>query len=279
MASLLIKRKIVSMPVGLWTNFTYSGDCEFELQGGQPIIRFLTSGVLVPKKAMKIDAFLVGGGGSGAFTPNLGMGGGGGGGYVATQKNILLSAGESYDIVIGSGGVAPDMPSSNDSELRYMGNNGSSTMAFGYSVIGGYGGGKVSTITTENGIITEYNFMDGGDGASGGGGAGDTGGLGGVNGSNGDSGIGFYGSPNNNGGRGINKTTRAFEEETGKLYSPGGHGGGMSSGHSEAIFAVNSGGGGNGDTFIRAVVGGQVQKIYHGATDGKSGVVIIRKAV
>jgi hypothetical protein len=107
------------------------------------------------------------GGGGGMWVSELGGGGGGGGGsgyYVRDAK--VLMAQQTYNVVIGEGGVYVDSTSVN-------GKNGGFTdiSALGLRALGGNGG---------------YGGGNGGDGGGGG-----IGGIGGVNGSNG--GNGSYG--------------------------------------------------------------------------------------
>ena len=96
-------------------------------------VKFLKSGtlkLLVPVKKIKIDAFLVGGGGSGgdslSTVTDLGASGGGSG-YVSTQKNTDFISNNSYEIQIGNGGLK----NSKD------GGDGQSTYAFGKEAKGG----------------------------------------------------------------------------------------------------------------------------------------------
>lgn len=176
--------------------FEYTGTHEYiDDGGGNWRIKFLTSGTFTPLKAMTIDAFLVGGGGSGAVGLSSDVASGGGGGYTETFKKIELTANTEYHIEIGAGGYL-----NNTAGINKLGVNGGTTNAFGKSVSGGNGGGNGSNLT------------HGGDGGSGGGAPT---GSGGVNGSNGTG---------NKAGSGQGKTTREFGEESGELYSSGGNG-------------------------------------------------------
>lgn len=177
--------------------FTYTGTYEYiDDGGGNWRIKFLSSGVFTPLKAMTIDAFLVGGGGSGAVGLSSGVASGGGGGYTETFKKIELTANTEYYIEIGAGGYL-----NVTSGMNKLGVTGGTTKAFGKSVPGGNGGGN------NTGSLTH-----GGDGGSGGGAPT---GSGGVNGSDGTGA---------NAGSGQGKTTREFGEESGELYSRGGNG-------------------------------------------------------
>ena len=215
--------------------FTYTGDYEIVNDADETItvspdnwkIRFLTSGTLTFQALNGaengIDVFLVGGGGGGgAANGNAYHGGsGGGGGYVSTQKNVSITAGTSYSIVIGAGGSAASASN---------GGSGGETKAFGYSASGGSGG-------------RTGNVNAGGSGGSGGGGGSrySTGGTGGSNGSDGSMAGGS--DERGAGGSGSGITTREFGDSSGRLYSGGGGGG---SGH--GVSALSSGGtGGGGD--------------------------------
>ena len=179
------------------------------------MVELLTSGVLKVAKDTYIDAFLVGGGGSGGvgkFTNEYNVsiigGGGAGGGRTRTITKALLTAGVEYLIVIGTGGASV---TGDNTDIRVIpGNKGGETSAFGYTAEGGDGGGN-----------------GGGGGGSGGGGQGIVstdatnkvaGGTGGSDGADGGAGS----SP---GGTGQGTTTREFGETTGKLYAGGGGGG------------------------------------------------------
>ena len=177
--------------------FTYTGTYEYiDDGGGNWRIKFLTSGTFTPLKAMTIDAFLVGGGGSGAVGLSSDVSSGGGGGYTETFKKIELTANTEYYIEIGAGGYL-----NNTAGMNKLGVTGGTTNAFGKSVPGGNGGGNNSG-----------NLKNGGDGGSGGGAPK---GSGGVNGSDGTG---------TTAGSGQGKTTREFGEESGELYSSGGNG-------------------------------------------------------
>ena len=204
-----------------------------------------------------IDVFCVGGGGGGSSRSGNDGGAGGGGGYTATQNDVEMVVGQSYEIVIGQGG------SSNA--------DGTATTAFGFTAKGGKkGSGKT-----------------GGSGGSGGGGGGWSSdyqpGSGGSNGSDGSSGRQTNGGP---GGAGQGKTTREFGEDSGALYAGGGGGGGGSGNSGYGVHAsggpggggdgggtgynaknghANTGGGGGGGGYGSSTIG-----------SGGSGIVVIR---
>ena len=165
--------------------FTYTGQYSFIDDGsGNWRIKFLTSGVFTPRKAMSIDAFLVGAGGGGKGSASVKAGGGGG--YTKTVKSVAIAKNAKYNIEIGVSGESID---------------GGSTSAFNATAEGGKVGGGV--------------FGNGGNGGSGGGGFGAAGGIDGANGSTNS----LY-----RGGTGQGTTTREFGESTGDLYASGGSG-------------------------------------------------------
>lgn len=223
--------------------FTYTGTYEYiDDGGGNWRIKFMTSGIFTPLKAMTIDTFLVGGGGggmSGEKNPtdsNKLAGSGGGGGKTVTVKSVTLTANTGYSIAVGAGGN--------------VGTDGSTTTAFGNSADGGKKGYKSG------------NIYYGGAGGSGGGcQLGNGGSNGSAGASNGSFGIG---------GAGQGTTTREFGESTGELYAGGGGG----SYNKTAPYSGGAGGGGNGYAAGADNYGGG------GGCNAKggSGIVIIRKA-
>ena len=242
--------------------YTYTGSSQLIDDGnGNWRIKFLTSGTLtftnLGTGVNGIDVFLVGGGGGGRTgSQSVNGAGGGGGGYTTTKKGHTISAGSSYNIVIGAGGATNS--------------NGGTSSAFGFSAAGGkYGSPGSSNFGVEVAI--------GGNGGSGGGGGTSYqgyGGNGGSNGSNGSNGTG------GNGGKGQGTTTREFGESDGTLYAGGGAGtegkagaggGGVynNTNNSDRYYVANgtanTGGGGGGGAF----------NFIKGGTGG-SGIVVIR---
>ena len=83
--------------------FTYTGTYEYIDDGvGNWRIKFLTSGIFTPLKALTIDAFLVGGGAAGKGESWNAYGGSGG--FTNTVKEIALTKNTEYNVVIGAGG-------------------------------------------------------------------------------------------------------------------------------------------------------------------------------
>lgn len=193
--------------------FTYTGNYKVRDDG---VVELLTSGTIVFLEPKVIDLFMVGGGASGYVatnTPNSGFGGGGGG-YTRTVRNISVGA-NSFEVVIGAGGIAPNRPG-------------------GASSFGAYtvGGGK-------------YTGVQGGQGGSGGGGGVSSNSVYGAGGSDGNNGeVGYPSSANGGNGQGF--TTREFGESSGKLYAGGGGGGRYMSAQSAIVSAGGAGGGGTG---------------------------------
>jgi len=230
--------------------YTYTGSSYTGKDDDYWYIYFTSDGDLTLDANATIDAFLVGGGGGGGGYSGGSQGqGGGGGGYTTTTRNISITSGTSYDIVIGAGG------SGGSSEYDY-GRTGGTTTAFGSSAAGGsggiYGGGSNADAT-----------YIGGCGGSGGGGTlySDWSGGGGSDGGNGE-GV--------RGGKGQGTTTRAFGEANGTLYAGGG---GSFAAVGAAALPGGAGGGGNGRQSGTANTGGG-----GGANGGSggSGIVIIR---
>ena len=200
--------------------FTYTGNYNVRDDG---VVELLTSGTLVFLNPAVIDLFMVGGGAAG-YADNITGGanrgyGGGGGGYTATHKAIQVA--NSYDIVIGDGGIYFN-GSRRDGGSTKWGNL--------FSVEGG----KAST-----------KDVNGGAGGSGGGGgviSNSDYGAGGSDGANGENGN----AVDTSGGSGQGTTTREFGEPTGKLYGGGGGGGRYMAAQSAVVSPGGSGGGGTG---------------------------------
>ena len=243
------------------TDFTYTGSYSFSSDSnGDWRLEFLTSGIFTPKKPIKVDAFLLGGG-SGGRNAGSNPGGGGSGGRTFTQKNRVLSAGTAYSITIGNGGAA-NTAGGNTQAFDYTANGGSLSASSYEGCPGGSGGGA--------GVHSGYTNA----------------GVGGSNGSNGGA------SGTWNGGTGQGTTTREFGEAGGKLYAGGGGGGGGQYSGSPDGAAGGAGGGAKGGlkqggTGYSAVAntggggGGAGKRNDGGAVSGGaggSGICIIRNA-
>lgn len=171
-----------------------------------------TQNYTIPEGFSILDIFCLGGGGGGAqsrkYPYDLSAigGGGGGGGYTITVFNIAVSAGQVINCFVGAGG------NSN--------NNGGGTSVWrdGVSLCNADGG--------YSGQSPNSNNANGGAGGSGGGGGcfDNTSGYGGSDGNPGGGWSGTTGG-SSSGGAGQGRTTRAFGEPQGTLYSGGGSGG------------------------------------------------------
>lgn len=255
--------------------YTYTGSSQLIDDGdGNWRIKFLTSGTLTFKRALKnIDIFLVGGGASGVAGGYGGYDGeyygpGGGGGYTKTAKNVAPS-GTSYSIVVGAGGNNSD---------------GGTSSAFGYSAAGGKRG-TISGIYFDSG--EQGHFCYGGCGGSAGGSrysvtdstsysdySNYISGMQSKGGSNGSSTANY-----STYAKGQGTTTREFGEASGALYaggggcggSSGGDGGGGAGGFGSnrpgSSGTANTGGGGGGAPYMVNSYG-----------TGGSGIVVIRNA-
>ena len=228
--------------------FTYTGNCTFIDDGnGNCRVKFTSDGNLTLNYAMKLDVFLVGGGGGG-YTTSYSVGGAGGGGYTKTVKNITLEP-NTYKIDIGAGGGA--------------GRNGAS-----------------STIKLNNSIINDLSVDGGKSGAAPVSGCCGNCSWGGAGGNNGggwsDCNQGTPFAPGSF-GTGQGRTTCEFDQGTtskcdsgvtdyagggccGCCYTPRGGGGACSGGSG----AANTGGGGG--------------AYYQNVGSGGSGIIIIRNA-
>ena len=239
-----------------------------------------------------IDYLIVAGGGGGG-KGSRGAGGGGGGMLYGT--NVTLTAGTTYNIVVGDGGAGASSASS-------KGSNGGDSTFNGQTAIGGGGGGSRSSLAgasggsggggasgnngdnagggsgtagqgnsggAGSGSSSAYGAGGGGGaGASGSSGSGSSGGAGGIGLENSITGVATYYA--GGGGGGARATTAA----------PGGTGGGGAGGSTTSAGgqtakdlpvagANNTGGGGGGSA------DGSNESAYNGAAGG-SGIVIIR---
>lgn len=165
----------------------------------------------------EVDVFCVGGGGNGArgvsYLDTNYPGGGGGGGYTNTALKVVPVALRTYTATVGAGG-------------------GGTTSFLGVTASGGQRG--QARHNTQGTSVYEDDVIEnsGGDGGSGGGAGGPfqspyTGyGVGGTDGADG-TGYGFTSvnmGQHGEGGKGQGRTTRAFGEASGALFSKGGDG-------------------------------------------------------
>ena len=186
------------------------------------------------------------GGGSGGDGTNTGGGGGGGGAYAAATTSV--TAGVSYPVVVGAGGVAPTAGTA--------GNAGATSTFATTTIIAapGRGGGFASAANATGGAggstanssgTIEYaggaggNSNNTGDTSGGGGGAGGPSGAGGTAANSGTS-VGSAGGTGNNGG------------------AAGGIGGNAAAGGTASSSVTGGGGGGGGDDTFTGGAGGTV---------------------
>ena len=160
----------------------------------------------------KITVLCCGGGGGGGGTPNATLTsnqfpGGGGGGYIEV-RDVVIVPGETYQLVVGSGGV--------------QGAQGGTTTAFGISASGGYPG-DLSGNGGNGGSGGGASFYGtGGSGGKYGGGGGaysGNGGNGGEFGGGGGSGTGKAGIGGTYGGNGGDANSQATDGTPGGIPS------------------------------------------------------------
>lgn len=118
----------------------------------------------VPEGITKLGVYLVGGGGSGGAvtstdTKHRTIAGGGASGFA---KSIILpvAPGETYNLVVGTGGEAV----TNTSGSRHNGKNGGTTSFGEHTVAGGGGGGSLRSVTINSNSI--YVSVGGQNGTS-----------------------------------------------------------------------------------------------------------------
>lgn len=236
---------------------------------------FLTSGTwTVPDgvNAADIECWGGGGGGGGSTANTNYGGGGGGGGSYSKGTNILVSPGEKYQVIIGTGGSGGTPASS--------GNPGGNT-TFNNDVVvalGGEGGGvgNTSAGTAGKGGSADNNTGDtvnnGGNGASGlnllGGGGGEGAGSN-LNGYNATGQTGGSGTDGGNGGNGGNSNSNGTSGS-----APGGGGGGAGNGSAVTGFTGGSGAGGKCFITYKERVDGTLS--CKTSTSCSSGIVVYR---
>ena len=98
-----------------------------------------------PSDVSSVRLLVIGGGGAGGgkydtSNKDAGYGGGGGGGFTAVDS-IGVTSGDTYDIVVGKGGLSDKSHSENGEQSSFVG-TGVEARADG----GGYGGGRTQTV-------------------------------------------------------------------------------------------------------------------------------------
>lgn len=236
---------------------------------GQQI--FTSSGTfVVPDGVHKVDIFCVGGGGkAGKSCKNsrydyvYSGGGGGAGGYTTTMLGVELSA-ANYPVIVGASGGASSFgtickaePGGNGADKDTYRND--MVRAGGAGGIGGSGGGAAGYYYDED---EESGVQGPTAGASNGGTAANA-----VT----DTSIPHYVM----GGSGQGRTTRAFGEAAGTLYSPGSGGktqSGVAAGTGAGVTGPNSGSGCSENTNVYT----DRYDTWYETTTGYSGIVIVR---
>ena len=212
-----------------------------------------TKNYTIPEGYTMADIFCVGGGGAGGIqglSNGENGGGGGGGGYTATSLNIGITAGQVLNCSVGSGASS--------------GRGGTTSVSRSGSILctadGGYSAAK---------YVGANGGSRGGNGAT-------------YYYSNGNGNPGTVGY--SDGAEGQGRTTRAFGEPGGTLYSGGGGGGGVGAVHF-GPYSGGAGGGGaggsNGTSGGKGLDntgggGGGSGAGYRNSAPGGSGVILIR---
>ena len=142
-----------------------------------------------------------GGGGKGAGLGNGNPGGGGSGAYAA-HSSSSVSAGTTYDVIVGVGGITTSNPSGTASTFNGISAGGGSGTNSSTGGSGGTASGGTTNTTGGSGVTVSGN--DGGAGGSA-----PNGGVGGAGG-NGPTVPGSNGSPPGGGGGGAGKNSTAF---------------------------------------------------------------------
>ncbi len=212
-----------------------------------------TKNYTIPEGYTMADIFCVGGGGAGGIqglSNGENGGGGGGGGYTATSLNIGITAGQVLNCSVGSGALS--------------GRGGTTSVLRSGSILctadGGYSAAKYVGANggSRGGNGATYYYSNG----------------------NGNPGTNGY----SDGAEGQGRTTRAFGEPGGTLYSGGGGGGGVGAVHF-GPYSGGAGGGGaggsNGTSGGKGLDntgggGGGSGAGYRNSAPGGSGVILIR---
>ena len=275
---------------GTVANFTATGAIvSLPIQGQ---VAYTTTGTYswtAPAGVTSVSVVAVGGGGGGS---TVWSGGGGGGGGLGWKNNISVTPGQSYTVVVGTGGV----PSPNTTNAGAAGGTsffistatvagfgggqgGPNSTAFG----GGYGGGYVGDSGGRGGngaFQGSWNFGGAGAGGYSGNGASSDGGTGGVAapvGSGAGAAGGYYSSTNGvPAGGGVGIFGRGADGTASGQFNGGGGGsggqqgrGGEASGQNGASIinggAFGGGGGGSGTSFGGGWGGGGAVRIIWGA--------------
>lgn len=211
----------------IWPKYEYTGEHQLVKEDSDHWkIKFLTSGVLTwLSKNIKLDIFLVGGGGAGFCVRGSGgeratLGGGGGGGYTNTVKQVEITTSQKVNILVGAGSSSgsSDGGTSKFGDYEALGGKsgkGTKSSSKGHGGNGGSGGGGTiySGLTTSGGPYVSCHGGNGGTDGNDAGSATDS-----TSSSYEEEAL--YSQP----GKGQGTTTREFGEPDGELYSDGGGG-------------------------------------------------------
>jgi len=220
-----------------------------------------------PSHVEEVSVVCIGGGGGGGAA--YWSGGGGGGGGLGWKNNISVVPGQSYTVVVGSGGSSQNAGSGGSGGQSYF---ISSATVKGSGGVGGTGTSSTSNQNYAGGYGGGYTGDGGGSGGLGGTSSGDTagagGGAGGYSGSGGrGSGGGSY--TNGSGGGGSGGSGGGGNSSNGAAPSGGGvgiYGQGSSGGSSSAGGSGGTSGSSNGTSGGSSNTGGQ----YGGGGGGQS---------
>lgn len=212
-----------------------------------------TKNYTIPEGYTMADIFCVGGGGAGGIqglSNGENGGGGGGGGYTATSMNIGITAGQILNCSVGSGALS--------------GQGGTTSVLRSGSIL-----------CTADGGYSAAKYIGANGGSRGGNGATYY-----YSNSNGNPGTNGY----SDGAEGQGRTTRAFGEPGGTLYSGGGGGGGVGAVHFGPYSGGAGGGGAGGSNRTSGGKGldntggggGGSGAGYRNSAPGGSGVILIR---
>ena len=212
-----------------------------------------TKNYTIPEGYTMADIFCVGGGGAGGIqglSNGENGGGGGGGGYTATSMNIGITAGQILNCSVGSGALS--------------GQGGTTSVLRSGSIL-----------CTADGGYSAAKYIGANGGSRGGNGATYY-----YSNSNGNPGTNGY----SDGAEGQGRTTRAFGEPGGTLYSGGGGGGGVGAVHFGPYSGGAGGGGAGGSNRTSGGKGldntggggGGSGACYRNSAPGGSGVILIR---
>lgn len=235
-----------------------------------------------PPGVTSVNAVCIGGGGGGSIIDpvNIGGGGGGGGAALAWKNSIAVTPGNTYTVVVGSGGSV----SGTGGAASIGQNGGSSYFSLSDNIYVSAAGGSGSTNTNGGVGGNPLVFEGGGSGGRGGnsvddnddtlynGGGGGAGGYSGTGGQGGSQSAGFSGSGGGGGGAGSFSVSGGVTPGANRIGGGGGTGiyGQGNNGAGGAYSSTNSGGGGGsgGESGTTTFSGGKYGGGGNGGLDG-----------